>query len=701
MQEPRASASLSQPRSSSDALLRLIADSIPALMAYFDLPGMRCQFANQGYAAYNGHTTESIIGLTVQEAIGDTAWQAIQPYVERSIRAEHVKYTREQTLPQGETRMIEVNLIPHFNADNEQLGSFVLITDITDRWQAEHTVRQSEERMRKFTEATDEAIVFHRDGFIIDGNDALTRLTGYSLQEVLGLSIFSFISHEWRAAAHEYTRTGREDPYEITIRHKDGHAIPVEVVGKTMPHLHADYRIVVVRDITARKEAQERETFLALHDALTRLPNRRFLMEQLGKLLPMARRRTSPVAVLFINLDHFKTVNDSLGHHAGDQLLCDVAERLRQSVRDTDLVARLGGDEFVAVLTDIHTPNDAAMVADKLLEAMRSTFTVGLLPLTMSPSIGISVFPGDDTTAEGLLRCADNAMYHAKESGRGNRQFYRPGMDVRATDVLHQERLLREAIATNAFVLHYQPQICLADGSLQGFEALVRWRHPERGLVGPDEFITFAESRGLITPIGRWVMHEACRQLKAWQDEGLARVPVAVNLSALEFRQRDVAGEIAAVLHATGLPPRFLEIELTESVLMHHTGQVRETLQAIKTLGVGVTIDDFGTGYSSLAYLKRYPIDKLKIDRSFVKDTPHSADDVAIVTAIVQLGHSLQLQTVAEGVETAEQQDLLRRLGCDLAQGFLVSAPLDAQATQRWLTQMQAPVTPAAPACGQ
>ena len=686
MHELTSEAPISGPQGSSDALLRLIADSVPALMAYFDLPGLRCQFANQGYAAYNGHSVASIVGLTVQEAIGTKAWLAIQPYIERSTRGEHVKHMREQTMPNGESRMIEVNLIPHFSPQKQQLGSFLLITDITDRWQAESTVRQSEERMRKFTEITDEAILFHRDGLITDGNDALTRLTGYTLPEVMGLSIFNFISHEWRAVAYEYTRAGREDPYEMTIRHKDGHTIPVEVVGKTMPQLHADYRVVLVRDITARKEAQERETFLALHDTLTQLPNRRFLMEQLGKVLSMARRRKFMVAVLFINLDHFKTVNDSLGHHAGDQLLCDVAERLRQSVRDTDLVARLSGDEFVAVLTDIHTPDDAALVADKLIETMRSAFTVGQLPLTMSLSIGISLFPGDDTTVQGLLRCADTAMYHAKDSGRGNRQFYQPGMDVHATDVLQQERQLREAIANNAFVLHYQPQISLADGSLKGFEALVRWRHPERGLVGPDEFITFSESRGLITPIGRWVTHEACRQLKAWQNEGLAMVPVAVNLSALEFRQRDVAGELAAVLHATGLEPRFLEIELTESVLMHHTGQVLETLNAIKALGVGVTIDDFGTGYSSLAYLKRYPIDKLKIDRSFVMDTPQSADDVAIVTAIIQMGHSLQLKTVAECVETAEQKELLHRLGCDLVQGFLVSAPMDAQATQRWLS---------------
>ncbi|MDD2176673.1 EAL domain-containing protein [Acidovorax sp. D2M1] len=685
MQDPHNAAPTPGPGGSSDALLRLIADSVPAMMAYYDLPGLRCRFANQGYAAYNGHSTESILGLTVQQAIGDKAWLAIQPHVERSTQGEHVKYTREQTLPNGEARMIEVNLIPHFDADRRQIGSFVLITDITERWRAERTVRQSEERMRKFTEATDEAIVFHRDGIITDGNEALYRLTGFALHEVLGLSIFNFISPEWRATALEYTRSGREDPYEVTIRHKDGHAIPVEVVGKTMPLHHADYRIVVVRDITARKQAQEREAFIALHDPLTQLPNRHFLMEQLSQVLSLARRRHGRAAVLFMNLDHFKTVNDSLGHHAGDQLLCNVAERLRQGVRDADVVARIGGDEFVVVLTDVQTPDDAAMVADKLLDSMHGVFTVDQLPLTISPSIGISLYPDHGGSADVLLRRADAAMQHAKDSGRGNRQFYATSMEASALDVLHQERLLRDAIAHNDFVLHYQPQIGLADGTLQGLEALVRWRHPERGLVGPDEFITFSESRGLITPIGRWVMREACRQLKAWQDQGLARVPVAVNLSALEFRQRDVAAEIAAVLQETGLAPQYLEIELTESVLMHQTGQTLNTLHAVKALGVGISIDDFGTGYSSLAYLKRYPIDKLKIDRSFVTDIPDKADDVAIVTAIIQMARSLQLKTVAEGVETQGQIELLTELGCDVIQGFVVAVPMDAQATGSWL----------------
>ena len=675
------------PGEHSDSLLRLIADSVPALMAYFDLPGLCCRFANQGYAAYNGHSAASILGLTVREAIGEKAWQAIEPHVERCMQGERVKYMREQTLPNGETRVIEVNLIPHFLEAARLVGAFVLITDITERWRAENAVRQSEERMRKFAEATDEAIVFHRNGIIIDGNEALQRLTGFTLPEVLNQSIFSFITPEWRSVALEYTRSGREDPYEVTITHKDGHTIPVEAVGKTMPLQHADYRIVVLHDLTARMKAKEREAFIALHDPLTNLPNRHHLMEQLDLLLAQANRRQGRAAVLFIDLDHFKTINDSLGHHAGDQLLCDVAQRITQCVRDTDVVARLGSDQFVAVLTDIHTPNDAALVADKLLQAMHGAFTLDHQPVTVSPSIGISVFPDDGSTGDVLLRCADAAMHHAKESGRGNHQFFQPGMDGRAMEVLQQERLLRDAIAHQSFVLHFQPQVSLADGSLQGFEALVRWQHPVRGLVGPDEFIGFAESRGLIAPIGRWVLLEACRQLKAWQDEGLAQVPVAVNLSALEFRQRDLAGEIAAVLRATGLPPHFLEIELTESVLMHQTGPVLDTLNALKALGVGISVDDFGTGYSSLSYLKRYPIDKLKIDRSFVMDTPGNSDDVAIVTAIIQMGHSLQLKTVAEGVETPAQMELLQQLGCDLVQGYLVSVPMDVHAMRCWLAR--------------
>jgi len=671
---------------SGDGLLGAIADALPALVAYYGLPDLRCRYANQAYAAYTGRTTASIVGLSVHETLGHATWEGIRDEVERAMRGQRVKYNREHTLHTGETRLFEVQLIPHFDrATSVQRGCHIFIIDITERWKAERLMRESEERMRKFSEATQEAIVFHHEGVITDGNEALIRLTGYPLHEIVGRSIFSFISPEWRALAIEYTRAEREHPYEVTVRHRDGHVIPVEVAGKTLPHSHGGYRIVVVRDITARKQAQAREAFMALHDPLTHLPNRHFLMEQLAQVLALARRREGRAAVLFLNLDHFKTVNDSLGHQAGDRLLCEVADRLRAGVRDADVVARVGGDEFVVVLTDVQDADEAVAVSDQLLAAMNALFTLDQVPLAMSHSIGISVFPDHADAADALLRRADAAMQHVKDSGRGHRQLYELHMDGGALDALHKERLLRKAIADSEFVLHYQPQISLRDHSLQGLEALVRWVHPERGLVGPGEFIEFAESRGLIARIGSWVLREACRQLKAWQDQGLALVPVAVNLSAIEFRQRDVASEIAAVLIETGLEPRYLEIELTESVLMHHTGQVLDTLMALKALGVRVSIDDFGTGYSSLAYLKRYPIDTLKIDRSFVMDTPGNADDVAIVTAIIQMAHNLQLKTVAEGVETRQQLELLGRLGCDSMQGYVVSPPMPAQTALEWL----------------
>lgn len=667
---------------STESLLRLIADSVPALLAYYELPSMRCRFANQSYAAFHGHSTESILGLTVREAIGEHAWAIIHPYVERSIRGEHARYVREQTLHNQETRVIEVHLIPHVDGQGPQRGTFVLINDITERYRAENAVRQSEERMRKFAAATEEAIVFHRDGVIIDGNEALQRLTGYAVPEVLGLSIFSFISPEWRATALEYTRHGREDPYEVCIRHKDGHDIPVEVVGKTMPSQHADYRVVVVHDITARKQAQEREAFMARHDPLTQLPNRVYLHELMPALLA---HTTGKAAVFSIDLDHFKTVNDSLGHQVGDQLLQEVAQRLRTRLGPGSIVARLGGDEFAVVLGQVPHQESAMQQANELLETVRAGVTLEGMPLSVTVSIGISLYPDHGTTPDTLLRCADAAMHHAKDSGRSHCQFYSPGMEGQALEDLQKERLLRQAIADGAFELHYQPQVDLAEGRLCGMEALVRWRHPNGTLVNPAAFIAFAEARGLITPIGQWVLQEACRQVRAWQGLGLSTVPVAVNLSALEFRQRDIAREVAGVLQSTGLAPEYLEIELTESVLMHHSDAMQATLQGLRQLGVRISVDDFGTGYSSLAYLKRYPIDKLKIDRSFVMDTPGDADDVAIMTAIIQMARGLQLRTVAEGVETPEQLALLQSLGCDLVQGFLISRPLPAEAMQAWL----------------
>ncbi|MCE1251186.1 MAG: EAL domain-containing protein [Comamonadaceae bacterium] len=674
----------------SGSLLRVIADAVPASIAYYEASTLRCRFANERYARSCGQSTASILGMHAQDSVGATTWKIIEPYTRRCAAGEAVRYTREQLDEQGQRRMMEVHLIPHLQ-EGRQLGIFVMIHDITHHWQAERAVRESNERMRKFSAATQESLVFHKDGRVLDGNEALERLVGLQVADVIGHSILDYVAPEYRQSVIDYIAQGREDTYEIAVLHRDGHSIPVEVVGKSMPHEGQEYRIAVLRDITARRQAQEHLAFIALHDHLTQLPNRRYLTEQLGKTLARLRLQQGRAALLFINLDHFKTVNESLGHQVGDTLLCEMAQRLKATVRACDLVARLGSDEFVVLLPDLGLAQEAAQVADKLLATIGRPHKVGGLPVSLSPSIGISLFPEDGDEPEELLRHADLAMAYAKESGRANRQFYQASMDARTPhEELRLERQLREAIARQEFVLHYQPQVHLADARLAGFEALVRWQHPERGLVGPDEFIAFAEARGLITPIGRWVLHEACRQLQAWHAAGLPTVPIAVNISALELRQRDVLADIRQVLHDTGLAPQYLEIEITESVLLQQSGTAAQMLAALQALGVGVSIDDFGTGYSSLAYLKRYPIDKLKIDRSFVIDTPDSQDDVAIVTAIIQMGHSLQLRVVAEGVETPAQQALLQRLGCDLVQGYGLSRPLAADQVRPWWEAWQA-----------
>ena len=568
MQDSPHAAPAPGPSGSSDALLRLIADSVPALMAYYDLPGLRCQFANQGYAAYNGHSTQSILGLTVEEAIGTRAWEAIHPHVDRCMVGERVKYTREQTLPNSEIRIIEVNLIPHFEGRTDPVGAFVLINDITERWRAESMVRQSEERMRKFSEATDEAIVFHRDGIIIDGNEALTRLTGYPLHEVLGLSIFSFIHPEYRSIALEYTRSGSEHPYEVAITHKDGHNIPVEVVGKTMPQLHGDYRIVVARDISARKKVEEREAFLALHDALTELPNRRHLMEQLERQIAQAQQANRHLAVLFIDLDHFKTVNDSLGHHAGDQLLCEVAHRFTRCVRSADIVARLGGDEFVVILNEVGSTDDVVLVAEKILAVLDPVMRVEGHTLHVTPSIGISVCPDDGWDLVQLMKNADTAMYHAKAAGRNNFQFFDQKMNDAAVDRLKIEHALRLALVLDV-AGHIEVVVGEHIGRLDedGGEA----RHEMRVDVAVEEpgtRVVSAESEVRRTT-GR---HYDCvaahgvdlRGVEGWVDGRVVRCDVLRLVDDLEMVAVQVEGVLARV------PVE--ELHLDHVVVLEHKG---------------------------------------------------------------------------------------------------------------------------------
>ncbi|MBK6294663.1 MAG: diguanylate cyclase [Rhodoferax sp.] len=411
--------------SQSEALLRLIADSVPALIAYYQTGTLKCQFANRGYAEYNGWTPQSILGKTVREAIGEAAWAVIEPQVRLVVAGETVKYVREQALPNGEQRVIEVNLIPHFQ-EQTQVGAFVLINDITTQWRAERALRDSEERMRKLAEATTEGIVFHNQGVVTDANEAMQRMLGYSLDELVGRRILDFVPETWRQTVIDYMAGSLEEPYEAAVLQRSGQEIPVEVVGKTLPFAGGTYRLAVLRDIRARKAAQERIEFMALHDNLTQLPNRLYLMERLESILALARRREATVATLFVDLDNFKLVNDTMGHHAGDSLLREVARRLKMAVREADVVARLGGDEFLIVLTDIASHDDAGVVAATVIEAVSVPVMIDAQAVSVSPSVGISVFPDDGQTADELIRHADAAMYRAKNFGRSNYQFFVP-----------------------------------------------------------------------------------------------------------------------------------------------------------------------------------------------------------------------------------------------------------------------------------
>lgn len=671
----------------SDSILQLIADTTPALLAYFDAPTLRCRFANASYANYFGFTMQDIVGKSVQEIAGDAVWQEVRVHFPRAlIHHESVRYTRQVALDQGGTQYLETVLRPHIE-NGELKGLVALIMDVSHHHQVARKMRDSEERMRKFAEVTTEAIVLHQGGIIMDGNDALCRLTGHTLEEMHGHHVLEYIAPEFRAEVLEHGRSGGEDCYESMLVHKSGRHIPVEVEGKSMPGPDKQFRIVLLRDLTASRQAQEHMDFLAQHDLLTRLPNRARLHQLMKIALSQATARQERLAILSIDIDHFKAVNDSLSHHAGDLLLCEVARRLSSTVQSRDLVARMGGDDFVVVLTGDPTPQEAEAIAAQLCQAIEAPCNIDGTQFVVSLSMGIAMFPANGDTPETLLSNAEAAMHMAKDIGRRSFQFYTTTLESRSTRMLMHEQLLRHAVEQGEFELHYQPQIATADGALTGLEALVRWRHPHRGLVYPNEFIGLAENLGMISDVGRWVLRQACRQVKDWQNAGIPVVPVAINLSAQEFLQRDVARDVAEALWETGLDASYLQIELTESTLMQSGGQMSDTLHALKALGVSLAIDDFGTGYSSLAYLRRHPIDKLKIDRSFVTDVPHDPDATAIVNAIVQMSHSLHLQIVAEGVETQEQLDLLRSLHCTTAQGYLISRPLPADQTQAWMSQ--------------
>lgn len=566
-----------------------------------------------------------------------------------------------------------------------------LIADIAARKRTE----QALQLCQRAIEASANAIIIIRatapDYAIEHINPAFERITGYAASEVIGRNLGLL----WEK---DREQSGIKEIRGCMLEQREGHAV-LRSYRKDGAMFWSDLYIAPVRDdagnvshyvaaqydITSTKRYESELEFQTNRDALTGLANRNLLRDRLGQAISYAYRYGHPIWVLFVDLDRFKFINDTLGHQAGDVLLKAVADRVQSSVRDTDTVARMGGDEFVLVLPERTDAGLSTGIVKRIMDSIAQPLTIEGHEFFISCSVGVSVYPSDGATPEELIKHADVAMYRAKETGRNNFQFYTSEMNERALERLRIEGDLRNALERNEFVLYYQPQVDLRTREIVGVEALIRWQHPEFGMVPPMRFIGLAEETGLIVPIGAWAIQEACRQCKKWHKEGLGHPRVAVNLSARQFTQQDLVDCVAAALNETGLAAEYLEIELTESLVMADVEHAIGILRELKALGVQLSIDDFGTGYSSLSYLKRFPIDVLKIDRSFVNDITIDPDDAAIVASIISLAHSLRLQVIAEGVETIEQLGYLRKHECDQIQGYFFSRPIPAEAMGRML----------------
>jgi diguanylate cyclase (GGDEF)-like protein/PAS domain S-box-containing protein len=599
----------------------------------------------------------------------------------------------------------QTSALEHMNHQLERSNS-ALQTEIARSAEAERSLRNTTTLQRAILDGSEYAIVStDTNGLIELFNPAAERIFGWRADELVGRATPLLFCPEHELARLETrdthgffamlceARAGHTaDPREMTLRRKDGHEFPASLSVSALHGPDGAIRgyLGIATDIGRQKAAESRIRFLAHYDALTELPNRNYLGQRLAEAQELCRRRGEPLALLFLDLDRFKYVNDSLGHHAGDLLLQAVSRRFMTCVRAEDTVARTGGDEFVILLPSLPGRSRATEVAERVLAALREPFDIRGQRLTISPSIGIALYPEDGSDAETLIKHADAAMYQAKAAGRNAYRFYDIQFSRDVSERLVLENELRLALEHKQFVLHYQPQFDVHSGEMTGVEALLRWQHPQHGLVAPDRFIPVAEDSGLIVPIGDWVLRAACTQARAWRVSGLLDAPMAVNLSARQFDQADLAEQIASVLEATGLPATRLELELTESLVMREPERSSDTLSRCKALGLTIAIDDFGTGYSSLAYLRRFPIDRLKIDRSFIKDIVDEPDDAAIAQAIIAMAHSLRLSVVAEGVESEAQLRLLRQWQCGMYQGFLSSHPLPGTALTALLRDMKA-----------
>jgi diguanylate cyclase (GGDEF)-like protein/PAS domain S-box-containing protein len=676
----------------SEQRLRVIYDASPVIISVSRLEDGQYLDVNPAFLRTGGWTREEVIGRTsfelgvwVNPGDREKIIESVREY--GAVRDQEIAFRMKS----GEVRQLLCSL----ELIQLDQGNCLLLVgqDITERKKAQ---TQMQKLSRALEQTADAVIITDSNGTIEYVNPAFELVTGYASAEAVGYRPNllksgrqgpGFYDNMWKIIL-----AGEVFNDVIINRRKDGSLYyeektitPLKDVDGRITHF-----VATGKDISERMQTQERLAFMAQHDPLTELPNRALLLDRLKQSLAGARWRERRAAVLFVDLDRFKTINDTLGHEVGDRLLQQLAERFQRSVRDGDTVARFGGDEFVILLDDVASGDDVSGVAQKVLQALAPPFQVDHQTLYVTASIGVSLFPNDGEDASTLLKNADIAMYRAKELGKNTYQFYSADMSSRAFERLTLESNLRRALERGEFCLYYQPQVDVATGVIVGVEALLRWQHPEFGLVMPNDFIPLLEETGLIVPVGEWVLDTACAQLAAWHAQGWPRLRLAVNLSPRQFQTQNLTAVVKQALDRLDGEPGRLELEITEGMLLRHAPATVETLEALHALGARMAIDDFGTGYSSLSYLRRLPIDALKIDRSFVRDIPQDADDSAITVAIIALAQSLKLEMIAEGVETAAQRDFLRTRGCGVMQGFLFSRPQPPEDITR-LLQAQTP----------
>jgi len=675
---------------SADPLERLLGAAPTVHFRMAAAPGDRLIWISANLASLTGHDPTDALtpGWWAEHLHPDDRERALATFAQLPQRGElQCEYRFFCPVSNG-YRWLRDHRRLHAAGAGEAVGSWL---DITELHGLQARLHEREQLLRKIIETEPECVkLLDPDGNILEINPAgLVMLQSDDPGDVIGRPVERFVAPEYQSrlrAATQRVASGEPAILEMEIVGLKGRRRRVE--QHAAPLYGHDGRIrsilAVVRDISERADAESQVHYLAHYDLLTGLPNRALFRDRLLQAMAQAKRSDTLIAVMFLDIDDFKDVNDTLGHAVGDQLLKEIAQRIRSCMREYDTVARFGGDEFGIIQTDVQTVEAAADLAERVLGMLGEPFHIEGHEIHSGASVGMTIYPFDDAQADALLRNADMAMYKAKREGRNRFQFYVAELNEMVQRRAALERDLRIALQKQQFRLHYQPQLDLTTGRIVGVEALLRWRHPERGEISPAEFIPVAESSGLIMPIGDWVLRTACREARAWQDAGLPPVRVAINLSAMQFRHRNLLDTITSALAESGLEPRWLEVELTESLIMRDVRATIDTLQHLHELGVQIAVDDFGTGYSSLSYLTRFPVSKIKLDKSFVRDVD-KRDGAAIARTVIALGHSLNMKVMAEGVETEYQLRFLREHACNEVQGYYFSRPMSAGAIQRLL----------------